>query len=137
MKSKQPRKRKEPLSSVKSIGDDATNHQEKPPTMSDETIPETASASEASDKLNDGKHHATQAVHDLRAAAEAKAAELRATAEGKVKELRGQAEHAYTEARTRAQSLRGESETWIRENPTRAVLTAVGIGFILGLMFRK
>ena len=105
--------------------------------MSEEPIPEAASSADASAKLNDGKQHATQAVHDLRAAAEAKAAELRATAEGKVKELRGQAEHAYTEARTRAQSMRGESEQWIRENPTRAVLTAIGAGFIVGLMFRK
>jgi ElaB/YqjD/DUF883 family membrane-anchored ribosome-binding protein len=106
--------------------------------MSDEPIPETAAAADDSAaKLNDGKLHATQAVHDLRAAAEAKAAEFRATAEGKVNELRGKAEQAYTDARTRAQSLRGESEQWIRENPTRAVLTAMGVGFILGLMFRK
>jgi ElaB/YqjD/DUF883 family membrane-anchored ribosome-binding protein len=76
-------------------------------------------------------------VNDLRAAAEAKAAELRATAEGKVHELRGKAEAAYTDARTRAQSFRGESEHWIRENPTRAVLTAMGVGFVVGLMFRK
>ena len=104
--------------------------------MSDE--PNTGSASaEAASKLNEGKQHATQAVHDLRAAAEAKAAELRATAEGKVNQLRGKAEHAYSEARTRAQGLRGESEQWIRENPTRAVLTAMGVGFIVGLMFRK
>ena len=105
--------------------------------MSDEPITENASSDEAATKLNDGKLHATQAVNDLRAAAEAKAAELRATAEGKVNELRGKAEHAYTEARTRAQSLCGESEQWIRDNPTRAVLTAMGVGFIVGLMFRK
>jgi ElaB/YqjD/DUF883 family membrane-anchored ribosome-binding protein len=102
--------------------------------MSEDTTPESASA-EA--KLNDGKTHATQAVNDLRAAAEAKAAELRATAEGKVNEIRGKAEAAYPDARTRAQSLRGESEHWIRENPTRAVLTAMGVGFVVGLMFRK
>jgi ElaB/YqjD/DUF883 family membrane-anchored ribosome-binding protein len=105
--------------------------------MSDEPIPETAAASEADAKLNDGKNHAAQAVHDLRAAAEAKAAEFRATAEGKVNELRGKAEQAYSDARTRAEGLRGESEDWIRENPTRAVLTAMGVGFIIGLMFRK
>jgi len=104
--------------------------------MSDESTTTGASA-EAASKLNDGKQHATQAVHDLRAAAEAKAAELRATAEAKAAELRGKAEHAYTEARDRAQSFRGESEHWIRENPTRAVLTAMGVGFIVGLMFRK
>jgi ElaB/YqjD/DUF883 family membrane-anchored ribosome-binding protein len=113
--------------------------------MSDEPIPETtAAAGAAASKLNDGKEHAaqaqqhaTQAVNDLRAAAEAKAAELRATAEAKAAELRTKAEHAYSDARTRAQSLRGESEQWIRENPTRAVLTAMGVGFIVGLMFRK
>ena len=106
--------------------------------MSDQPIPETASSTgEASSKLNDGKQHAAQAVNDLRAAAEAKAAELRAAAESKVHELRGRAEHAYSDARTRAQSLRGEGEEWIRENPTRAVLTALGVGFILGLVFRK
>jgi ElaB/YqjD/DUF883 family membrane-anchored ribosome-binding protein len=105
--------------------------------MSDETIPETAASGEANAKLKDGKKHATQAVHDLRAAAEAKAAEIRSTAEDKVHELRGKAEHVYSDARTRAQSLRGESEQWIRENPTRAVLTAMGVGFVVGLMFRK
>ena len=105
--------------------------------MSEEPINENAASDESAAKLNDGKQHATQAVQDLRAAAEAKAAELRATAEGKVKELRGRAEHAYSDARDRAQTLRGESEHWIRENPTRAVLTAMGIGFILGLIFRK
>lgn len=105
--------------------------------MSDETIPETASSAEAADKLNDGKKHASQAAQDLRAAAEAKAAEFRATAEAKAAEFRGKAEQAYSDARDRAETLRGESEHWIRENPTRAVLTAVGVGFILGLMFRK
>lgn len=140
MKPKPPGKRKKSISSVRinaDAADGANVNQRKPEIMSDEPAPETASSAEASAKLNDGKLHATQAVQDLRAAAEAKAAELRATAEGKVKEIRGHAEHAYSEARHRAQSLRGESEHWIRENPTRAVLTAMGVGFIVGLMFRK
>lgn len=105
--------------------------------MSDENIPEAASSAEASAKMGDGKHHAAEAVQDLREAAEAKAAEMRAAAESKVQEIRGKAEQAYSDARDRAQSLRGESEQWIRENPTRAVLTAMGVGFVIGLMFRK
>ena len=105
--------------------------------MSDQPIPETGASADATSKLNDGKKHATQAVEDLRAAAEAKAAELRHAAEAKTAELRGKAEQAYTDARTRAETFRGESEHWIRENPTRAVLTAMGVGFIVGLMFRK
>jgi len=118
-----------------------THNQTKHIIMSDEPIPETvasgAESSESASKLNDGKNHATQAVHDLRAAAEAKAAELRATAEAKTAEFRGKAEHAYADAAKRAQTLRGESEQWIKENPTRAVLTAMGVGFVIGLMFRK
>jgi ElaB/YqjD/DUF883 family membrane-anchored ribosome-binding protein len=115
-------------------------------TMSDEPIPETAATAES--MLNDGKHHASQAVNEIRAAAEAKAAELRATAEAKAAEFRAtaeakaaefrsKAEHTYSDAVNRAQTFRGESEHWIRENPTRAVLTAMGVGFIIGLMFRK
>jgi ElaB/YqjD/DUF883 family membrane-anchored ribosome-binding protein len=117
--------------------------------MSDESNPETtaeakAANHESASKLNDGKQHASQAVHDLRAAAEAKAAELRATAEAKAAEfraqaedLRGRAEQAYTDYRGKAQTFRSDSEHWIRENPTRAVLTALGVGFVVGLMFRK
>jgi ElaB/YqjD/DUF883 family membrane-anchored ribosome-binding protein len=105
--------------------------------MSDQPIPETASSAEAASKLNDGKQHAAQAVNDLRAAAEAKAAEIRHAAEAKTAEIRGKAEQAYSDARNRAQTIRGESEQWIRENPTRAVLTAMGVGFVVGLMFRK
>src|SRR5476649_2208852 len=99
--------------------------------MSDKHTHETADTAES--KLNDGKHHATQAVNDLRAAAEAKAGELRATAEAKAAELRSKAEHHYSDAVNRAQTFRGESEHWVRENPTRAVLTAMGVGFIVGL----
>jgi ElaB/YqjD/DUF883 family membrane-anchored ribosome-binding protein len=132
---KGPRKRAKGAPSVNAL--ETTDKKRKEHDMPDETIPETAPHSEATDKLNEGKSHATQAVNDLRAAAEAKAAEIRAQAEGKVKELRGQAEHVYTDARHRVESLRGESETWVRENPTRAVMTALGVGFILGLMFRK
>lgn len=106
-------------------------------TMQNEPVSESGAAGDAATKFDEGKQHATQAVNELKAAAQAKASEFRATAEGKVHEIRGKAEHAYGEARTRAETLRGESEQWIKENPTRAVLTAMGVGFIVGLMFRK
>ncbi len=136
MNPEKPGKRRRPVSNVKSSGESARTKKDTK-TMSEESIPENASPQGAAARFSDGKQHATQAVHDLRAAAEAKAAELRATAEEKVSELRGKAEHAYSDARNRAQSLRSESEQWIRENPTRAVMTAIGVGFLLGLMFRK
>ena len=54
-----------------------------------------------------------------------------------MQEIRGRAEKVYTDARSQAQTLRGESEQWVRDNPTRAVLTALGAGFVLGLIFRR
>lgn len=101
--------------------------------MPNETIP----GQTASTKFESGKAHAIHAAEDLKAAAEAKAQELRSVAEAKAHELRGRAEHVYDEARVRARTLREDGEHYIRENPMRAVLTALGVGFVLGLIFRR
>lgn len=130
--------------------------------MPEETIPST----DAAKKFESGKSHVLHAAEDLKAAAEAKAQELRSVAEAKAKELRGKAEqtfddakakaqefratagvkaqefrgkaeHAYGEARVRARGLREEGEEYIRENPMQTVLAALGIGFLLGLIFRR
>jgi ElaB/YqjD/DUF883 family membrane-anchored ribosome-binding protein len=100
--------------------------------MPDDTLPK-----EASSKFESGKAHALHAAEDLRAAAEAKAQELRQVAESKAHDLRGRAEQAYGEARTRVRTLREDGEQYVRENPLRAVLTALGIGFVFGLIFRR
>jgi len=96
-----------------------------------------ATTTDPNGKLDSSKQHAVQAAQDLRAAAEAKAAQLRTAAEAKANELRGRAEDIYGDVRNRAQNLRSDSEQYIRDNPTRAVLTALGVGFLLGLVFRR
>lgn len=103
--------------------------------MSNET--ETIPGQTASTKFESGKSHAIHAAEDLKAAAEAKAHELRTAAEAKAQEFRGKAEHAFDEARVKARTFREDGEQYIRENPTRAVLTALGVGFVLGLIFRR
>ena len=98
---------------------------------------ETATNQDTNSKLESGKTHARQAADDLRAAAEAKAQELCGIAEAKAQEYRGKAEQAYDQARTRVRTFREDGEHYVRENPTRAVLTALGVGFVLGLIFRR
>jgi len=109
---------------------------------------ETEQKPDNASKFEAGKTHAKQAAEalraaaeekasQLRAAAEAKAAELRSTAEAKVKEYRHRAEEGIETVRNRANSLRQETENYVRENPLRGVLTALGIGFVLGLIFRR
>jgi ElaB/YqjD/DUF883 family membrane-anchored ribosome-binding protein len=106
-----------------------------PTTNPDNPDNQTTTAAEA--KVESGKTHVRQAAEDLRAAAEAKAQELRAAAESKAQELRGKAEHAYADAKVKARTFRDDGEQYVRQNPTRAVLTALGIGFVLGLIFRR
>jgi ElaB/YqjD/DUF883 family membrane-anchored ribosome-binding protein len=99
-------------------------------------------------KLASGKEHARQAADDLRAAATEKLSELRETAtqrsqelraaaEARVTDLRGKAGTAWDQARTRADSLREDSEAYVRDRPLQAVLTAFGVGLFLGLLIRR
>jgi ElaB/YqjD/DUF883 family membrane-anchored ribosome-binding protein len=83
------------------------------------------------------KAAATVKAEEIRKAAEQKAEEIRAAAEEKAKQYRGQAETAWSDARTKAKYWQTEGEAYVRDNPGRAVLVALGVGFVLGLLFRK
>lgn len=98
--------------------------------------------------IDSTKEFARQAVEDLRGAAHAKVDDLKAAAQLKIEELRGRAEQTagdlrgraedyYGEAKDRARSLQEDGEAYVRENPARAVLTALGAGFMIGLLFRR
>lgn len=100
-----------------------------------------------------------QAAEELRAAATDKAQQIRDTASERVKSARAQAEttaerlktaalegkHRFSEfaddkvnfTKDRARQYHEESEAYIRENPTKAILTALGVGFVLGALFRR
>ena len=70
--------------------------------------------------------HARKAAEDLRSAAGAMADEYRA---------RGK--EVWDDALHRVQSFQDDSKQYVRENPTKAVFTALGVGFVLGLIFRR
>ena len=46
------------------------------------------------------------------------------------------ASKALDEAKQHVRTLREDGEDYVRENPMKAVFTALGVGFILGLIFR-
>lgn len=70
--------------------------------------------------------HARKAAEDLRSAAGATADEYRA---------RGK--EVWDDALHRVRSFQDDSKQYVRENPTKAVFAALGIGFVLGLIFRR
>src|SRR5205807_3974167 len=101
------------------------------------TEQQPAAAAGAQDKLQSSKEHARRAAEDLRSAAGAMAGEYRGKAEQAWGDARGKAEQAWDDATTRVRTFQEDAEQYVRENPTKAVLTALGIGFVLGLIFRR
>jgi ElaB/YqjD/DUF883 family membrane-anchored ribosome-binding protein len=63
--------------------------------------------------------------------------DLGSTAGAKADEYLARGKEVWTDAVERVQSLRGQTGEYIRENPTTAVFTALAVGFVLGLMFRR
>jgi ElaB/YqjD/DUF883 family membrane-anchored ribosome-binding protein len=78
----------------------------------------------------DLKEAASANIENIRQAAGQKADELREAAQGKAQELRGAAESAWSNARSKG-------EAYVRDNPIKAVLIALGLGLLLGLLLRK
>lgn len=85
----------------------------------------TSGTGEPQNKLHSSKEHARKAAEDLKSAAGAFA-----------EEYRGKAEQAWGDATSRARTFQEDAEQYVRENPTKAVFTALGIGFVMGLIFR-
>jgi ElaB/YqjD/DUF883 family membrane-anchored ribosome-binding protein len=73
-----------------------------------------------------GVTHARKAAEDLRSAAGAMA-----------DEYRERGKEVLDEALHRVRSFQDDSKQYVRQNPTKAVFTALGVGFVLGLIFRR
>ncbi|MFC5455855.1 DUF883 family protein [Prosthecobacter fluviatilis] len=97
-----------------------------------------ASAMKAAEEL---RAAAAQKATEFRTAAEARAQQLRTTAEQKATDIREKAgefaDHTFSEARVRYDDLRAEAEKFAREKPLQALLTAFGIGFVVGAILRR
>jgi len=81
---------------------------------------------QAQEDAQRGVTHIHKAAEDLRSAAGATADKYRA---------RGK--EVWEDALHRVRRLQDDSKQYVRENPTKAVFTALGVGFALGLIFRR
>lgn len=132
-----------------------------PNAMTDQPLPDTAfgAAPSTSDPFQAAKASAMKAAEELRTAAAQKAQELRQAAESRAQQFKATAEHkaseikdratakaeefrdyassTFSDAKTRYNDLRGEAETFAREKPMQALITAFGVGLFVGLLLRK
>jgi ElaB/YqjD/DUF883 family membrane-anchored ribosome-binding protein len=81
---------------------------------------------QAKEEAKRGLTHMRKAADDLRSAAGVMADEYRERG----KEVMDDALH-------RVRSFQDDSKQFVRQNPTKAVFTALGVGFVLGLIFRR
>jgi ElaB/YqjD/DUF883 family membrane-anchored ribosome-binding protein len=86
----------------------------------------TAVSSQARQKAERGGTHARKAAEDLGSAAGAMA-----------NKYLGRAEEVWDNARDRVRDFQDDSKQYVRRNPSKAVFTALGVGFVLGLIFRR
>jgi ElaB/YqjD/DUF883 family membrane-anchored ribosome-binding protein len=96
--------------------------------MADENQMDQGSAvpPQAKQEAKRGVTHARKAAEDLGSAAGAMADEYRARG----KEVLDDALH-------RVRNLQDDSKQYVRANPMKAVFTALGVGLVFGLIFRR
>ncbi len=95
------------------------------------TIP---NSSDDTDQMSD--FSATKA-HSLKADAIEKAKNFRNYAGEKAANMRHEAGAKLQQGKVKAKQLHHTAEDYVRENPTKSVLGAVGIGVIIGLILRR
>ena len=76
-------------------------------------------------------------AQDIAGQAQQKAEQFAGQAKQKAEEFKGQAQAAFEDAKVKARTFQDDGEAYVRDNPTRAVLTALGVGFFIGLIFRR
>jgi ElaB/YqjD/DUF883 family membrane-anchored ribosome-binding protein len=81
---------------------------------------------EAKEEAKRGVTHTRKAAQDLRSAAGAMA-----------DEYRERGKEVWNDALHRVRNFQDDSTQYVRENPTKAVFAALGVGFVLGLIFRR
>jgi ElaB/YqjD/DUF883 family membrane-anchored ribosome-binding protein len=79
------------------------------------------------------KEEARRGVTNARKATEDLGSAVKATAD----KYRDRGKEVWDDAIHRVRGFQDESKQYVRANPIKAVFTALGVGFVLGLIFRR
>lgn len=88
-------------------------------------------------KAADLKDRALESAQQFRDIATEKAATLKASATERAQQFKDSATEQWQETREKAHELHVTAEDYIRQNPTKCVLSALGIGLLIGLLSRR
>ena len=91
----------------------------------------------AGEKAKEIMHGAEAKANKFREVATAKASAFKDVATKQADQFKTVATEQWENTRVRAKELHVTAEDYIRENPTKCVLGALGVGFIAGLIMRR
>jgi ElaB/YqjD/DUF883 family membrane-anchored ribosome-binding protein len=91
----------------------------------------------AGDQAKALTERAAEKAQQFKAAAADKAGEWKSFATEKAGQLRESASEHWQETRDKARDIHISAEDYIRQHPTKCVLGALGIGFLIGLIVRR
>ncbi len=94
-------------------------------------------AQQTAAQAKDAKEKAVQSAQQFRDAATEKAQALKEAATARATHLRSVADDQWHQTRDKAKELHVTAEDYVRQNPTKSVLTALGVGFLIGLIARR
>lgn len=101
--------------------------------MSASDIPNGKHQPEDAEQAPTARSHAQAAGNHAAAAA----TEVREAAVQAAREIGDRLGSLTGDLREKAKGWQGEVEHYVRENPTKSVLTALGVGFVLGILIRR
>lgn len=93
--------------------------------------------SSASEKATAVKNRAVETAEALGATATEKVEHYKTLASEKACLAKASAQHCCDEARKKAKELQEITADYIRQNPSKSILVAIGAGFLVGLIIRK
>ncbi len=91
----------------------------------------------AAQKATELRGAAEARAHQFKSVAEQKAADLKSEFGGKAEEFREYADDAFGQAKVKYNDVMTEAENLAREKPRQALMTAFGVGLLLGLLLRR
>jgi ElaB/YqjD/DUF883 family membrane-anchored ribosome-binding protein len=91
----------------------------------------------AESKATAFKDRAIESAQHFKDTAAEKAAALKAVAAEKAQHLKESANEQWHDTRVKAREFHVTAEDYIRQNPTKCVLSALGLGFLIGLIVRR
>ncbi|MEX1048685.1 MAG: hypothetical protein WED15_04090 [Akkermansiaceae bacterium] len=91
----------------------------------------------AEEKANALRERAVESAQHFRETATERANQMKATATEKAAQFRETANEQWDETRVKAKEFQVTAEDYIRQNPAQCVISALGVGFLIGLIVRR